>query len=375
MKITTVRAQAASVPLHQMTSIATRNVSSRDYLIVEVEDGESTGIGYAYIGTNGAGIGVAIVEQILAPVLLRENSTSPGILWDKLYQEALLSGRRGIVLRVISAIDIALWDLTAKRAQLPLADLLGGDSAVPVPAYASGGYYRPQEGDASDYVRREISANLEAGFTDHKIKVGGLSLVEDVARVRAAAETIAGTGRLALDANNSYRDVHEATDAARAFEDASDGLWWFEEPFMPDQIQAHHDLAARIATPIATGEIHQTRWEFRQLLESPGITILQPDVGVLGGVSEWMRVAQAAAVFDTPVAPHWHSNIHAHLASATPNCLTVEHFTADKDIYNFEDLLTSESRQGFRDGTLLIGSEPGIGIELDPQKLETYRTA
>src|SRR5271165_4936619 len=122
-----------------------------------------------------------------------------------MYQESLLLGRRGALLRAISAVDIALWDLRAKTCGVPLAVLLGGSTTRPIAAYASGGYYRPDDGPFEQAVVNEIVANQEAGFSDHKIKVGGLPLEEDVARVAAASEAIGGRGRLALDANNAYR--------------------------------------------------------------------------------------------------------------------------------------------------------------------------
>jgi L-alanine-DL-glutamate epimerase-like enolase superfamily enzyme len=182
-------------------------------------------------------------------------------------------------------------------------------------------------------------------------------------------------GRLALDANNAYHDVPEALHAIRTFERAAGkkGLWWVEEPLLPDDVAGHSALSRRVETPIATGEIAQTRWEFRDLLKIEGPLIIQPDAGVLGGVTEWLRVVRAAETFGVPVAPHWHANLHVHLAAVASNCLAVEHFVLEKDIYNFELLLTARSRCTFRDGHLLIGDRPGLGIELDPDAVERYR--
>src|SRR5262249_26125690 len=162
----------------------------------------------------------------------------------------------------------------------------------------------------------------------HKIKVGGLSLEQDVARVSAASEAVGEHGRLALDANNAYRSAGEALRAARAFERAAGehGLWGFEEPLSPDDIAGHAELARILDPPVATGELHQTRWEFAQLIERRAADVLQPDAGVLGGVSEWLRVAHAASTFGLQVAPHWHANLHAQLAAADPSILAIEPF-------------------------------------------------
>src|SRR5262249_42010565 len=210
----------------------------------------------------------------------------------------------------ISAVDIALWDLLGKTTGLPLYRLLGG-SRDTVPAYASGGYYRDE--DPIQAITAEMERYVGLGFRDVKMKVGGAALEVDVARVRAARDVIGPLGRLALDANNAYRTLPEALRAARAFQPYDP--WWFEEPLSPDNAAGHAELARQIETPVATGEIHQTRWDFRDLIERKSAAILQPDAGVLGGVSEWLKVAHAAATFDLPVAPHWHADLHIHLAA------------------------------------------------------------
>src|SRR5262249_11677801 len=176
------------------------------------------------------------------------------------------------------------------------------------------------------------------------------------------------------DANNAYRSVGESLRAVRAFERAAgqDGLWWFEEPLSPDNIAGHAQLARTLETPVATGEIHQTRWEFAQLIERHAADVLQPDAGVLGGVTEWLRVAHAADTFGLHVAPHWHANLHAHPAAAVPNALAIEYFDPGKDIYNFERLLTEETRLHMRDGAAHISDRPGIGIEFDETAIARY---
>ena len=375
MTITNVRARAIGVPVRQATRMATRVLNERHYLLVEVSTSDGPpGLGYSYAGTSGGPLLAQSVRELLAPVLRGADEHDVTGLWDRMYAETLLAGRRGVVIRALSAVDMALWDASAKRARVPLAVLLGGTTARPLPAYASGGYYRPDDGPWETAVAREIEHNHSLGFRDHKIKVGGLPVAEDARRVAAAAEAIAagtgeGTGRLALDANNAYRSVPEALHAARAFERAAGdvGLWWLEEPLSPDDIAGHAALAAQLDTTVATGEIHQTRWEFRDLIERRAADVLQPDAAVLGGVSEFVRVARAAETFGIQVAPHWHANVHAQLAAATPNCLTLEHFSLDKDIYNFELLLTPETRLVVEDGAAVLSDRPGLGFEFDEE--------
>lgn len=323
-----------------------------------------TGWGFTYVGTKGARIVRDIIIGVLAPLLIGSSATDVEGLWNSMYQEALLIGRRGAVLRAMSAIDIALFDAAAKRADLSLGQFLGGGRNF-IPAYASGGYYGDDEPLSA--VEAEIEHNRRHGFRDHKIKVGRLSVVEDAARVHVARTAVGPEGRLALDANNAYSTASDAIAAGRAFERAAapDGVWWFEEPLSPEDIRGHAQVAAALETPVATGEIHQTRWEFREIIELGAAAILQADAAVVGGISEWRRIAALASAFNLPLAPHWNANLHVPLAAATPNCVVIEHFELDKGIYNFEQLVTEETRLRPEQGAIAVPSGPGLGFEFD----------
>ncbi|WP_327146054.1 mandelate racemase/muconate lactonizing enzyme family protein [Nocardia sp. NBC_01327] len=373
MTIASIRTRAVGVPVDKPTRMSNRDLNFRHYLLVEVTttDGAS-GVGYTYAGTGSGLLAKSAVDDLLARVYIGDDPNDVVGLWDRAYQETLLEGRRGTVLRALSAIDIALWDLRAKQAGLPLVNLLGG-STTALPAYASGGYYRPDEGEWTEAVVRELEFNVSQGFTDHKIKVGGLPVAEDARRVAAAIAAIGDTGRLALDANNAYRSVHEARTAIAAFERAAGDtpLWWFEEPLSPEAIAGHAELSHTVRTPIATGEIHQTRWEFRPLIES-GIPVLQCDAAVAGGVTEWLRIAHTADTFGLQMAPHWHHNLHAHLCGAVSNTLVVEYFALEKGIYNFETLLTPETRLRYGGNQIFIPERPGLGIEFDEETVRKY---
>ncbi|MCW2781001.1 MAG: mandelate racemase/muconate lactonizing protein [Marmoricola sp.] len=375
MPLTSVIARAIRIPVSRPTRMSTRDLNQRDYLLVEVRssDTDEVGIGYAYTGTSGGPMVADAVTDMLAPLLVGRDSDAIVSHWERMYQETLLVGRRGGVLRAMSAVDLALWDLSAKRRKTPLAVLLGGGLA-PIPAYASGGYYRSDDGPWVEAVTKEIQFNASLGFRDHKIKVGGLPIAQDALRVEAAVAAAGPDGRVALDANNAYRNVPDALKALRSFEAAagSQGLWWFEEPMAADDIEGHAELNRRSDTTIATGEIHQTRWDFQALLDRRACGLLQPDVAVIGGVTEYMRVAHAAELAGVPTAPHWHANAHVHVAAATPGCIAVEHFALEKDIYNFEMLLDPASRLVVRDGHAELSELPGLGIVIDEAAVQKY---
>jgi L-alanine-DL-glutamate epimerase-like enolase superfamily enzyme len=364
--IAAVEATALSIPLARPTRIATRTVLAREFVLVTVQDDAGhQGVGYTYAGTVGGRLVRDAVRDALRPLLLNKPADLIEQHWNAMYQDTLLIGRRGAVLRAISAVDIALWDLLGQTTGLPLYRLLGG-CRDEVPAYASGGYYRDE--DPVVAITAEMERYIGLGFSDVKIKVGGAPLEVDVQRVRAAREVIGPRRRLALDANNGYKTVPEALRAARAFQPFDP--WWFEEPLSPDNVAGHAELARQIETPVATGEIHQTRWDFRDLIQSRAAAILQPDAGVLGGVSEWLKVAHAAATFDLPVAPHWHADLHVHLAAAVSNCLTVEYFVLEEDIYNFERLVSERLRP--KDGRIALPRKPGLGLSLDAEAVSRY---
>ncbi|MGV9798125.1 mandelate racemase/muconate lactonizing enzyme family protein [Mycobacterium sp. NPDC003449] len=375
MSITAVRATAVRIPVQAGISQSTRKLVQRDYVMVTIEDSDTdaVGVGVSYVGTAGGRSAAEAIDDVLASTLLGADPADIAGLWARLYQESLMQGRRGMVVRCIAAIDIALWDLAGKRARLPLAQLLGGRTGG-IPAYASGGYYRAGDPDPAATVRAEIELNRSLGFVDHKIKVGGLPPAADARRVAAAIEVIDGTGRLAVDANNAYRTPAEAIRATRILERAAGdaGLWWMEEPLSPEDIAGHARIAGAVDTPVATGEIHQTRWEFLSLLNQNAAAILQADAGVVGGVSEWLTIARTALTFGVPVAPHWHANLHVHLVAASENGLVVEHFSKDKGIYNLEEIMTPESRLVFADGHVIVPERPGVGWEFDEALIRKY---
>jgi len=371
MNVTALRTVAVRVPVERPTAIATRQLAAREYILVWIDtDVGLTGTGYTYAGTVGGQAVSALVQDAFRPLLLGQDPRLIERHWAAMYQEVLLTGRRGAALRAISAVDIALWDLLGKIATLPLYRLLGGWTDE-VSAYASGGYYRP--GDPLANIREEMLSYTALGFTDFKIKVGGAAFEVDVARVQAAREAIGPGGRLALDANNAWRWPSEALRFARAVE-AYD-IWWLEEPLSPEDVAGHAEIARTLEMPVATGEIHATRWDFRDLVAQRAADILQPDAGVLGGISEWLKVAHTAATFNLPVAPHWHANLHVHLAAAVHNCITVEFFALEQDIYNFERLVTPETRLCPRDGRLPLPTGPGLGLEFDKQAIARWQVA
>jgi L-alanine-DL-glutamate epimerase-like enolase superfamily enzyme len=364
-KISAVRARSISIPLDQATSLSSRLVTERHYGVVELtgDDGHK-GIGFCYVGSAGGRLFSEAVESLLAPILLGEDPYRVEGLWASMYQEALLQGRAGTVLRAISALDTAIWDRNARAAHLPLYKYLGAVTDR-VPAYASGGYYL--EGKTPDILAEEMAGYVSAGYTAVKMKIGKHDLLTEEARIAAVRKRIGPNIFLMLDANNAWSDLPTALRFARMYEKYDP--YFIEEPFGPDDIGNHARLAAATRVPIATGEIEVGRWRFVELMSRGGAIILQTDACVCGGITEFRRIAAIASGFGITLCPHWFHDLHAHLVAATPNARYVEFFPDDQ-VLNFRRLVDTQIE--VRDGHINMSQRPGLGFNFDAAAIDRY---
>jgi len=364
--IRSVSVCAVRVPLDRVTSFSTRTVKARDYCLAKVRSTDGVeGIGFCYVGTAGGNIAQAAVEELLAPIVVGQDSSRVEGLWEEMYRETLLHGRTGTVMRAISMLDIALWDLNARAAGLPLCRYLGCWATEKVPAYASGGYYL--EGKTPQKLGEELASYVRQGFRAVKIKVGRLTPAQEEERVAAAREAIGPDIHLMLDVNNAWADLPTALLYCNRFEKYNP--YWIEEPFSPDDIDNHSKLASSMRTSVATGEIEAGRWRFKEILEKRAAKILQTDAAVCGGVSEWRRIAQTAASYGVTVCPHWFHDLHAHLVASAPNGRYVEFFPDDQ-VLNFRRLINRQLE--IENGDLRLPQTPGLGFEFDEKAVAKY---
>ena len=363
--IESISVATARVPLDLVTSFATRTVSARDYGLVKVRAGGVEGIGFCYAGSAGGKLVAHAIEHLLAPILLGRDSLLVEGLWQRMFEETVLHGRAGSVMRAISILDCALWDLNARAAKLPLYKYLGAVVERAVPAYASGGYYL--EGKTPKKLGQEMAGYVKAGFRAVKMKVGRLSPKEEEARVRAARDAVGPEVELMLDANNAWRDLPTAMRYVERFELYDP--YWIEEPFFPDDIDNHARLAKLTRVTVATGEIGTGRWHFKEMLDKGAAQILQTDALVCGGVSEWKRIAATAASYGVTVCPHWFHDLHAHLVAATANARYVEFFPDDQ-VLNFRRLIDRQLKA--EGGMLILPTAPGLGFGFDEKAVSRY---
>ncbi|HXN55818.1 MAG TPA: mandelate racemase/muconate lactonizing enzyme family protein [Myxococcales bacterium] len=365
-EIVSVEARTIRIPLEHPTSFSTREVLARDYALVRVRtaDGQE-GIGFCYGGSRAGELVSIAVRLLFAPLLRGKSAHRTEGLWEQMYQESLLQGRAGSVMRALSIVDIALWDRNARAAGLPLSEYLGAGSSATVPAYASGGYYLAGKTPAK--LGEELAGYVKLGFTAVKMKVGRGDVRSEEARVRAAREAIGPDVLLALDANNAWKDLPTALAYMKRYEPYDP--YWIEEPFSPDDIENHAQLAKRTRVMVATGEIEAGRWRHQELLEKRAAAILQSDAAVCGGISEWRRIASAAAAFGVTMCPHWFHDLHVHLVAATPNARFVEYFP-DSQVLNFRELVDTQLE--LQGGALVVPRSPGLGFRFREDKVERF---
>jgi D-arabinonate dehydratase len=365
MEVTDIEAFAVSIPLEEPVAFATRVVEQRDHAIVRIRTADGTeGIGYT-LGYGGATLVADAVSDLLAPMVEGEDPRDTTRLWREMFDGTVQIGRKGVLLRAISIVDIALWDIKGKAAEMPLYKLLGA-SREEVPAYASGGYYRDDKD--LDGLHAEMDRYVERGHDAVKMKVGREPLEREVERVAAVREAIGPNRTLLMDANGKWSNKQEAVRACRAF--AEYDPYFIEEPVMPDSVELMREVNDAIPFPAVSGELEFSRYGFAELLREGAIDIVQPDVSVVGGVTEWLRVANTAASHDIAVAPHYNWDLHVHLLGAIENGLWAEYFYRDSDVKAFDDVLEHPLEP--EDGMLEIPDRPGHGVTFDDDALEEY---
>lgn len=261
-------------------------------------------------------------------------------------------GQSGIAVQAIAAIDIALWDLKAKRAKLPLSKLIGTYRGS-VPCYnTSGGYMQAPIEEVLD--KAELS--LARGIQGIKIKVGQPEISVDFSRVEALRKHLGDSVPVMIDANQQW-DRMAALIFGRMVEPFN--LVWIEEPLNAYDAEGHAALAAALDTPIASGEMLSSLMEHQRFLDCKSVDILQPDAPRIGGITPFLHLADKAYAAGIGLAPHFVMEIHIHLAACYPEEAWVEHFEWLEPLFN--------ERLEIVDGRMLVPDRPGLGLSLSDQ--------
>ena len=309
-----------------------------------------SGIGFSYSKRGGGPAQYAHAKEI-AEAALGEDPNDIAKLYTKLLWAGASVGRSGLATQALAAIDVALYDLKAKRAELPLAKFLGSHRDSVRTYNTSGGFLNA----SIDEVKERASKSLEDGIGGIKIKVGLPDSAEDLRRVSAVREHIRDAP-LMVDANQQL-DRATALRMGRTLDEL--GLVWIEEPLDAYDVEGHARLTRTLDTPIATGEMLSSVAEHRALIDARACDIVQPDAPRVGGITQFMRLLTLADEAGLDIAPHFAMEIHLHLAACYPRETWVEHFDWLDPLFN--------ERLETKDGRMIVPDRPGLGITLSDQ--------
>ena len=357
MKITAIETCLLTVPTPKPMSLEFAN---HKLVVADIATDEGLrGLGYSLVfGGGGAEAVLAYLDARLKPLLLNEDPLQVERLWEKMYRGDRGVRRVGIAGMAISALDIGLWDLAAKAAGLPLYKLWGAVTDR-VACYGSGGWGRYTESD----LIAEAEKYAAQGCKYYKMKIHHPDPKVNRARVEAVRKALGPGVRMMVDANQKY-DLETNIRQARLLEDFD--LVWYEEPVLADDIALCAEVSRSIRIPVATGENHYTRYEFRELIERKAARYLMPDVCRANGYSETLKIGHLAAAHGVAVSPHVVHELSLHVCGTLANGFLVEYMDwAPSDLY--------QELPQCRDGEFRIPSTPGHGIALAKGAIEKYR--
>jgi L-alanine-DL-glutamate epimerase-like enolase superfamily enzyme len=322
------------------------------FLFAEIttEQGHS-GIGFSYSKRAGGPAQYAHAKEV-AEGIIGEDPNDIGKIYTKLLWAGASVGRSGVATQALAAIDIALYDLKAKRAGLPLAKLLGSYRDSVQTYNTSGGFLNA----TLDEVKERATRSIDEGIGGIKIKVGLPDSKEDLRRVAGVREHIGWDVPLMVDANQQW-DRATALRMGRQLEEFN--LIWIEEPLDAYDFEGHAHLAQVLDTPIATGEMLASVAEHKGLINANGCDIIQPDAPRVGGITQFLRLAALADERGLGLAPHFAMEIHLHLAAAYPREPWVEHFDWLDPLF--------EERLETKNGRMIVPDRPGLGVTLSDQ--------
>ena len=326
--------------------------------------------GWGSVFTNDRLVHAAL--QVLEPLYAGESPLEPERVSEKLHAHTFWMGRGGTITHTISGIDIAMWDILGKATGQPVGRLLGGCYRTRVLPYASLLMCEPSA------LAERLTALGEQGFKAFKIGWGPFGRQSDAVDeriVKAARESVGPEARLMVDAGASDACWHQHFKwAARTASMLADfGVYWFEEPLVPDNLSDYVLLRQNAPLPIAGGEVLTRRQSFTPFLQARAFDIVQPDVTKVGGISEERKIAWMAQENGVRFIPHgWNTALglaaDLHLASATRNTDMVEYLTGSP----FIDDLVEKKWQLDENGMLAIPNEPGLGVSLNLDAVEKH---
>ena len=363
--VCSVEAAAYTVPTDLPEADGTLSWDATTVVVVEVAAADEVGLGWSYT----AAAAVSVVRDLLAEVVVGRSAMDPRGANEAMARAVRNIGRPGVAAAAISAVDVALWDLQAKLAGLPLFRLLGG-SGDPVSVYGSGGFTTYDDEQTTrqvdDWVQR-------CGVTAVKIKIGeswGSRPRRDVARVELVRTLVGPDRDVFVDANGGYT-VGQAVRLGRRYDEL--GVTWFEEPVSSDDLAGLRQVRGALDSDVAAGEYGYDLPYFGRMLAAQAVDCLQIDVTRCGGITEFLRAAAVAASHGVEVSAHCAPQLHAAFAGVVPGLRHVEYF---HDHTRIEERLLFDGAEPASDGCLRPAADrTGHGMALRAVDAQQWRAA
>ena len=380
MKISSIKSHILRYELDKELGYSQQYYKHRTAHLVEIETDEGiTGWGECFGPGNIALANKYIVEKVIQPLIIGEDPINKEYIWHKVYNLLRDSGQKGMPIQALSGIDIALWDILAKKAKLPLYQLLGGKTNSKIPVYGYGMMLQKKSvEELCELFKKEANQIKEKNFKAMKMKVG-LGPKEDLKLVSAVREAIGDDFKLMVDANHAY-NKNDALYVGRGLDEME--IYWFEEPVAPEDYDGYKELKERLKTNIAGGEAEFTKYGWNELIKNNCIDIAQPEVCGLGGITEYLKVSALAQSNFIPIVNHvWGSAlsvaVNLHLLTSLPDMpgglfpakSMLEFDTTEKNIFitdlaedKFSILDQVKDEDGF------ASPLENIGIGINPKK-------
>lgn len=337
---------------------AIQSFISQETPLIKITDSDGfIGVGYTYtIGTGGSSI-IKLLSDHLLPQLLNEEASNIEYIWNKLkfYTNATSVG--AITSLSLAAIDTALWDLKAKRANLSINSLLGG-AKEKLPMYSTeGGWIHLSNTEIIDYALEM----KEKKFFGNKIKVGQ-DISRDYSLVKQLREELGDKFNIMLDANQAL-SLPRAKRLCHLLQDFD--IAWLEEPFSADNIYVHKVLAKNTSIPLAVGESMYSLRQFNDYLRQGACSYVQADVSRVGGITPWIKIANLCEAYDVELAPHFLMELHVNISCAVSASRFVEYIPQ-------LDSLTHTNIK-IIDGYAYASKNIGLGIDWDFDAIDKKR--
>ena len=380
MKINSIKSHVLRYELDKELGYSQQYYKHRTAHLVEVQTDEGiTGWGECFGPGNIALANKYIVEKVIQPLIIGEDPINKEYIWHKVYNLLRDSGQKGMPIQALSGIDIALWDILAKKAKLPLYQLLGGKTNNKIPVYGYGMMLQKKTvEELCELFKKEANQIKEKNFKAMKMKVG-LGPKDDLKLVSAVREAIGDNFKLMVDANHAY-NKNDALYVGRGLDEMD--IYWFEEPVAPEDYDSYKELKEKLKTNIAGGEAEFTKYGWNQLIKNNCIDIAQPEVCGLGGITEYLKISALAQANFIPIVNHvWGSAlsvaVNLHLLTSLPDMpgglfptkSMLEFDTTEKNIFitdlaeeKFSILDQVKNKDGF------ASPLENIGIGINPKK-------